>query len=218
MTLEEIGEVLRHARRARGLTQAQAAELAGTSFRLWNEMENGKRDHVSLTTMLTMLRLVRVRVQLVDDIDTIPSHAKEPPAATRQPTPQAPYTAPVPTLPPEPEGGTAATGTGSRRRPLTMEEALAGLRPEPMTREEWAAMAAASTPARASAPAPRRVVAAAAVIKATVRPTPGVPPLQARAVEMLRNGASTYRVARKLQLPFDVVFRWQQDAMPGRAA
>lgn len=205
MTLEEIGEVLRHARRARGLTQAQAAELAGTSFRLWNEMENGKRDHVSLTTMLTMLRLVRVRVQLVDDTDTSPSLAKETHAATRQPTQHVPPAAPVPTLPPEPEDCTAPTGTGSRRRPLTTDEARAGLRPEPMTPEEWAAMAAASTPARSPArsPAPARERMASA--------KDGVPQLQTRAVDMLRTGMSTYRVARKLRLPFDVVFRWQQD-------
>lgn len=201
MTLEEIGEVLRHARRARGLTQAQAAELAGTSFRLWNEMECGKRDHVSLTTMLTMLRLVRVRVQLVDDTDTSPSLAKETHAATSQPTQHVPPAAPVLTLPPEPEDCTAATGTGSRRRQLTTDEARAGLRPEPMTPEEWAAMAAASTPARSPAPARERMASAKG----------GVPQLQTRALEMLRTGMSTYRVARKLRLPFDVVFRWQQD-------
>ncbi len=41
-------------------------------------------------------------------------------------------------------GDRIPTGTGANRRRLTREEAEAGGLPEPMTREEWAAMAAAS--------------------------------------------------------------------------
>jgi hypothetical protein len=41
-------------------------------------------------------------------------------------------------------GDRIPTGTGVTRRRLTREEAEAGGLPEPMTREEWAAMAAAS--------------------------------------------------------------------------
>jgi hypothetical protein len=41
-------------------------------------------------------------------------------------------------------GDRIPTGTGAARRRLTRDEAEAGGLPEPMTREEWAAMAAAS--------------------------------------------------------------------------
>lgn len=41
-------------------------------------------------------------------------------------------------------GDRVATGTGANRRRLTLEEAEAGGLPEPMTREEWAAMYYAS--------------------------------------------------------------------------
>ena len=36
------------------------------------------------------------------------------------------------------------TGTGPHRRRLTLDEAQRGVQPEPFTREEWAAMEAAS--------------------------------------------------------------------------
>jgi hypothetical protein len=41
-------------------------------------------------------------------------------------------------------GDRIPTGTGANRRRLTREAAEAGGRPEPMTPEEWRAMAAAS--------------------------------------------------------------------------
>jgi hypothetical protein len=37
-----------------------------------------------------------------------------------------------------------STGTGPHRRRLTLEEAQRGVQPDPMTRQEWAAMAEAS--------------------------------------------------------------------------
>jgi hypothetical protein len=42
-------------------------------------------------------------------------------------------------------GDRVATGTGDDRRPLTLAEAEAGGLPEPMTKDEWAAMHRAST-------------------------------------------------------------------------
>lgn len=41
-------------------------------------------------------------------------------------------------------GDRIATGTGPHRRRLTLDEAAAGGLPDPFTRAEWAAMAAAS--------------------------------------------------------------------------
>lgn len=242
-TAEEIGEVLRHARRARGLTQAQAADRAGIGVRLWNELENGKRDHVSITTLLAMLRLVRVQLVLLDDYPEGGSRSafREPQATYHEyaePSPPAEVAAPVsplaPALPePEPppattaplvSGQRVATGTGANRRRLTLEEAEAGALPEPMTREEWAAMAAASTPAPVPTPAPAPTPApepeAAPAPEPAAAPTPRartgrtvvLPSPQLRALALLDTGMSVYRVARVLQLPFDVVHRWSVDA------
>jgi len=55
-TPEEFGAVLRAERRARGLTQAQAAAIAGVGVRLWNEAEGGKRKQLGLETALRMLQ------------------------------------------------------------------------------------------------------------------------------------------------------------------
>lgn len=55
-TPEEFGAVLRAERRARSLTQAQAAAIAGVGVRLWNETERGKRKQLGLETALRMLQ------------------------------------------------------------------------------------------------------------------------------------------------------------------
>lgn len=55
-TPEEFGTVLRAERRARGLTQARAAALAGVGTRLWNEAERGKRQQLGMETALRMLQ------------------------------------------------------------------------------------------------------------------------------------------------------------------
>jgi len=60
----DFGAQLRHARRERQLTQAQAAELAGVGVRLWNEAENGRRAQVGLATALRMLQAVGFEVRL----------------------------------------------------------------------------------------------------------------------------------------------------------
>lgn len=226
-TAEEIGEVLRHARRARGLTQAQAAELAGTSPRLWNEMENGKRDHVSITTLLAMLQLVRVQLVLLDDCAEGGSRSafREPPETAHEPAELPPPAEPEPppaTTAPLVSGQRVDTGTGAGRRRLTLEEAEAGALPEPMTREEWAAMAAASTPARAPAPTPEPApepspepappTAAAAKPRDRTPRTVVLPSPQLRALTLLAAGMSVYRVAAVMDLPFDVVHRWSVDA------
>lgn len=55
-TPDEFGAALRAARRARHLTQAETAALAGVSVRLWNEAELGKRQQLGLDTALRMLQ------------------------------------------------------------------------------------------------------------------------------------------------------------------
>lgn len=58
LTTEDLGMVLRAARRARSLTQQQAAELTGVGTRLWNEAERGKRNQLGLETALRMLHIL----------------------------------------------------------------------------------------------------------------------------------------------------------------
>jgi len=222
-TAEEIGEVLRHARRARGLTQAHAAELVGTSPRLWNEMENGKRDHVSITTLLAMLQLVRVQLVLLDHCADGGSRSafREPSETAHEPAKLPPPAEPEPppaTAAPLVSGQRVNTGTGAGRRRLTLEEAEAGALPEPMTCEEWAAMAAASTPAPVPAPTPEPSPEPAPPTAAAAKPrdrTPRTvvsPSPQLRALTLLAAGMSVYRVAAVMDLPFDVVHRWSVDA------
>lgn len=60
----DFGAHLRLARRARQLTQQQAATLAGVGVRLWNEAENGRRAQVGLETALRMLHAVGIEVRV----------------------------------------------------------------------------------------------------------------------------------------------------------
>jgi transcriptional regulator with XRE-family HTH domain len=60
----DFGTHLRSARRTRGITQAQAAILAGVGVRLWNEAENGRRAQVGLETVLRMLAVVGIELRV----------------------------------------------------------------------------------------------------------------------------------------------------------
>jgi HTH-type transcriptional regulator/antitoxin HipB len=60
----DLGAHLRTARRTRGITQAQAAVLAGVGVRLWNEAENGRRAQVGLETALRMLAVVGIELHV----------------------------------------------------------------------------------------------------------------------------------------------------------
>jgi transcriptional regulator with XRE-family HTH domain len=60
----DFGAHLRTARRTRGITQAQAALLAGVGVRLWNEAENGRRAQVGLETALRMLAVVGIELRV----------------------------------------------------------------------------------------------------------------------------------------------------------
>lgn len=59
---EDIGAVLRTERKARKLTQADAAALAGVGTRTWNETERGTREQLGLGTALRMLQTLGLDV------------------------------------------------------------------------------------------------------------------------------------------------------------
>lgn len=215
LTAAVIGARLREARLARGLTQAQAAEVTGVGVRLWNEVERGKRTNVSLVTMLAMLDLVGVDVLLdgrpvpaPEPVATTATHGKAPPPAATADGAQRPIRS----------GDRIATGTGAARRRLTVAEAEAGGLPERMTRAEWDAMADASRAYH------NRLLAEGASwwrrqgqrvgVRTTVRIGPDLAPsdegttLEQRAVSRIRAGESVYRVAKAYALPYPVVFGW----------
>ena len=66
MLTDQVGSLLRTARKTLGLTQAELARRANVSERLWAEVERGERPNVSLETALRMLSEVGVTVRLND--------------------------------------------------------------------------------------------------------------------------------------------------------
>lgn len=58
-----IGEAVRQARRAHGLTQSQLAGLAGTGLRFVSELERGKPS-ISLDKTLAVLAVLGLRVRV----------------------------------------------------------------------------------------------------------------------------------------------------------
>lgn len=70
MLTAQIGDLLRTARKALYLSQAELAHRAGVSARLWSEVERGERPNVSLETALRMLGEVGVAVRLTDPMGT----------------------------------------------------------------------------------------------------------------------------------------------------
>lgn len=63
-TPEELGATIRNERRARGLTQEHAAQLAGVSLRLWGETERGERPQLGFETTLRMLQTLGLDIQI----------------------------------------------------------------------------------------------------------------------------------------------------------
>lgn len=53
-----LADAVRSARRARKLTQQQLATRAGLGVRMVNELERGRRPHISLTAALTIAHAV----------------------------------------------------------------------------------------------------------------------------------------------------------------
>jgi transcriptional regulator with XRE-family HTH domain len=62
--LEELGQQIRTQRRELGLTQADAAGLGGVSQVLWSDIERGKRENVSLGTVLRILQTLGLDLEL----------------------------------------------------------------------------------------------------------------------------------------------------------
>ena len=59
-----LGLALRRQRESLGMTQAQAAGLAGVSHRLWSEVERGARPNASFNTVLRMLQTAGMDLML----------------------------------------------------------------------------------------------------------------------------------------------------------
>lgn len=62
MLSKRIGELLRAARRQRGLSREELAHRGGVSTRLVAELERGQRPNVSLESALNLLNIVGVSV------------------------------------------------------------------------------------------------------------------------------------------------------------
>ena len=70
MLTDQVGSLLRSARKTLGLSQKELARRANVSERLWAEVERGERPNVSLETALRMLSQVGVSVRLNDPLGT----------------------------------------------------------------------------------------------------------------------------------------------------
>jgi transcriptional regulator with XRE-family HTH domain len=64
MLSDQIGALLREARRSRDLSQAKLAQLSGVSTRLVAEVERGMRPNVGLEAVLRLLSIAGVAVRL----------------------------------------------------------------------------------------------------------------------------------------------------------
>lgn len=67
-SLDAIGQAIRESRRAQRRTQAELAKAAGIGTRAVNEVENGRRPHISATSLLKLAHAAGVRLLL----DTTP--------------------------------------------------------------------------------------------------------------------------------------------------
>ncbi|MGH2356639.1 MAG: helix-turn-helix domain-containing protein [Gemmatimonadales bacterium] len=62
--LAALGQQIRAQRRALGLTQVVAAGLGGVSVALWSDLERGKRENVSVGTVLRILQTLGLDLEL----------------------------------------------------------------------------------------------------------------------------------------------------------
>lgn len=80
MALDQLGTLVRSARKALGLSQKELARRAHVSQRLWAEFERDERPNVSLATALRMLGEVGVSIRVSDARGS--SHELRDPATT----------------------------------------------------------------------------------------------------------------------------------------
>ena len=79
MLTDQVGALLKNARKALGFTQKDVARKADVSERLWAEVERGERPNVSLETALRMLSVVGLSIRLTDPVGS--SHELRDPRA-----------------------------------------------------------------------------------------------------------------------------------------
>jgi HTH-type transcriptional regulator/antitoxin HipB len=70
-----IGAAVRKARKALHLTQEQAAALCGVSMPFMNQLEGGKRQHLSITRVLKVCSALGLRLHLSGSAVASPSGA-----------------------------------------------------------------------------------------------------------------------------------------------
>ena len=63
--LPDLGRRIRDQRKALALTQPEAAAMTGVSVALWSELEGGKRQNVSLGSVLRILHTLGLDLELV---------------------------------------------------------------------------------------------------------------------------------------------------------
>ncbi|HET7268761.1 MAG TPA: helix-turn-helix domain-containing protein [Oleiagrimonas sp.] len=63
--LDEIGRIVREARRRHGMTQVELAGLSGTSQRFISQLESGVRN-VTLSKVLDVLAVLGLRMQVIE--------------------------------------------------------------------------------------------------------------------------------------------------------
>ena len=68
MTIEKIGQAIRQARKAQGLTQGELALTANTATRFISELENGKAT-CQIGKALQVLACLGIRIELIQPED-----------------------------------------------------------------------------------------------------------------------------------------------------
>lgn len=68
MTIETIGETVRKARKAQGLTQSELALTANTATRFISDLENGKAT-CQIGKALTVMMSLGIRIELIHPED-----------------------------------------------------------------------------------------------------------------------------------------------------
>lgn len=63
--LDEIGRIVRDARRGYGMTQVELAGLSGTSQRFISQLESGVRN-VTLSKVFDVLAVLGLRIQVIE--------------------------------------------------------------------------------------------------------------------------------------------------------
>jgi transcriptional regulator with XRE-family HTH domain len=63
-TIQDIGAAIRAARLSHSMTQEQAAALCGVSLPFMNQLEGGRREHLSFTKVLGVCAALGLRLEV----------------------------------------------------------------------------------------------------------------------------------------------------------